>query len=43
MINKLEDYKQKIDELYELTKIDRFFLDKLKKIIDLEKKVKIYL
>ena len=29
-----------IDELYDLTKIDRFFLDKLKKIIDLEKKVK---
>ena len=29
-----------VDELYDLTKIDRFFLDKIKKIIDLEKKVK---
>ena len=29
-----------IDEIYDLTKIDRYFLDKIKKIIDLEVEVK---
>ena len=29
-----------VDEIYDLTKIDRFFLDKVKKIVELEKEVK---
>ena len=29
-----------VDEIYDLTQIDRFFLDKVKKIVDLEKEVK---
>ena len=29
-----------VDEIYDLTKIDRFFLDKIKKIVELEEEVK---